>query len=347
MNEFIITTTNNIEFGKVIRYIDIVSTNIVIGANVFSDIAAAFTDIFGGTSNSYQNKLEFITNMSKIKLQNKAYNLGANAILGYKIDIDEVSGTGKSMFMISAIGTAVYVEYNKDAHQDKPQGKLYNEELLKAKDQELTVQNAINGYMVPPEKRSMFDYNPIIDEAFIKKLIEHAIEQIDSNDADYQSYNNWIYNYLRNINTELPITILYNMYFDDRYENKKVTEVISASVLMSPKHALELFDKGIDVNEIIKLISADKEYYTMEDVQILEEIISKLNEIKPQCEYTTHKSIFGKESKKWTCICGKENDEEITNCTSCDRDICGLTTRSKKNIASLTQKIELIKKLLN
>lgn len=60
MNEFIITTTNSIEYAEVQQYFDIVSTNVVIGANIFSDLAASLTDIFGGTSGSYQNQLEYI-----------------------------------------------------------------------------------------------------------------------------------------------------------------------------------------------------------------------------------------------------------------------------------------------
>ena len=37
----------------------------------------------------------------------EAKQKGANAILGYRIDFDEISGQGKSMFMISVSGTAV------------------------------------------------------------------------------------------------------------------------------------------------------------------------------------------------------------------------------------------------
>ena len=40
MNEFIITTTNNIEYAEVQQYFDIVSTNVVIGANIFSEYPA-------------------------------------------------------------------------------------------------------------------------------------------------------------------------------------------------------------------------------------------------------------------------------------------------------------------
>lgn len=44
------------------------------------------------------------------RLQFQAYQLGANCIVGLKIDIDEISGGGKSMFMITSIGTAAILE---------------------------------------------------------------------------------------------------------------------------------------------------------------------------------------------------------------------------------------------
>lgn len=58
--------------------------------------------------------MDIISDSSAIvNLKQKAANMGANAILGLKIDFDEISGKGKSMFMISAIGTAVIVKHLK------------------------------------------------------------------------------------------------------------------------------------------------------------------------------------------------------------------------------------------
>jgi uncharacterized protein YbjQ (UPF0145 family) len=42
------------------KYFDLISTNVVLGTNVFSDLGASFSDFFGGTSDIYQNKLEKI-----------------------------------------------------------------------------------------------------------------------------------------------------------------------------------------------------------------------------------------------------------------------------------------------
>lgn len=95
MKRFIITTTPTIEGLKIERYIEVVNTNIVIGTNFFSDFAASFTDVFGGNSDTYQRKMDNMYNSAKKELISKAKDLGGNAIVGFRIDFDEISGKGK------------------------------------------------------------------------------------------------------------------------------------------------------------------------------------------------------------------------------------------------------------
>lgn len=106
----IITSTNDIKDYKITQYLGLINVNVVIGANFFSDFFASFTDVFGGYSNTYQSKLDKIYGDALRELQTKANYSGANAIIGVHFDFDEVSGKGKSMFMVTAYGTAVKVE---------------------------------------------------------------------------------------------------------------------------------------------------------------------------------------------------------------------------------------------
>ncbi len=103
----IITTTNNIEGSRIEEYICLVSTNIVIGTNFFSDFVASFTDFFGGRSSTYQNKLDDVYKAAMDEVKRKAQAAGADAIVGLKMDFNEISSKGKAMFMVSAVGTAV------------------------------------------------------------------------------------------------------------------------------------------------------------------------------------------------------------------------------------------------
>ncbi|WP_175494735.1 heavy metal-binding domain-containing protein [Salegentibacter flavus] len=62
--------------------LDLVSVNVVVGTNFFSDFGASFTDLLGGLSGTYRNKLEKIYKVGLDKLKLKATNIGGNAILG-------------------------------------------------------------------------------------------------------------------------------------------------------------------------------------------------------------------------------------------------------------------------
>lgn len=108
----IVTTTNSIEGYTVKRYLGVVNANVVIGTNLFSDIAASLTDVFGGRSGSYKSKLNTIYDEVMKELTEKAKSYHADAIVGLHVDFDEVSGGGKSMFMVSASGTTVTLEKN-------------------------------------------------------------------------------------------------------------------------------------------------------------------------------------------------------------------------------------------
>ena len=104
-----ITTSNNFEGYRIEEYIGPINTNVVLGINIFSDLLAGLTDIFGGRSNNYENKMDEIYQDCYEILRTKASMTNANAIIGLKIDFDEISGKGKSMIMISMIGTAVKI----------------------------------------------------------------------------------------------------------------------------------------------------------------------------------------------------------------------------------------------
>ena len=112
----LITTTNTIDNATLKEYIGIVTSNVVVGTNLFSDFTASITDVIGGNSETYERKLQGIYKTAIFDLNQKAGSLGANAIVGLHIDFDEISGKGKSMFMVAVSGTAVRFEYN---HNDR------------------------------------------------------------------------------------------------------------------------------------------------------------------------------------------------------------------------------------
>ena len=105
----IVTTTNNIEGKKVVKYLGIVTGEAIIGANFVKDFFASVRDIVGGRAGSYEEGLREAKNIAMAEMQDYAARLGANAVIGIDLDY-ETMGSAGSMLMVSASGTAVFVE---------------------------------------------------------------------------------------------------------------------------------------------------------------------------------------------------------------------------------------------
>ncbi len=102
----ITTTTNTIEGYKITDYKGIVVGEAIMGANVVRDLFAGITDIIGGRSGAYESKLADARETAIGELQQRAADLGANAVVGVDLDYEVV---GNSMLMVSASGTAVVI----------------------------------------------------------------------------------------------------------------------------------------------------------------------------------------------------------------------------------------------
>ena len=105
----LITTTPTIEGKRITNYYGIVSGETIIGANVFRDLFASIRDIVGGRSGAYEDVLREAKETALREMQDQAARMGANAVIGVDLDYETVGGSG-SMLMVTASGTAVYIE---------------------------------------------------------------------------------------------------------------------------------------------------------------------------------------------------------------------------------------------
>ena len=103
------TTTPVIEGKRIIKYYGIVSGETIIGANIFRDLFAGIRDIVGGRSNSYEKVLREAKDSALREMEQQAAQLGANAVIGVDLDYETVGKSG-SMLMVTASGTAVFVQ---------------------------------------------------------------------------------------------------------------------------------------------------------------------------------------------------------------------------------------------
>ena len=102
----IITTTQSIEGQTIREYRGIVVGEAIMGANIVRDFFASITDVIGGRSGAYEQKLADARQIAEAELADEARARGANAVVGVDLDYEVV---GESMQMVSMSGTAVVV----------------------------------------------------------------------------------------------------------------------------------------------------------------------------------------------------------------------------------------------
>lgn len=103
----LLTTTPLIEGKHISQYFGVVTSETIIGANIFRDFLAGIRDIVGGRTNAYEEVLRQAKDTTLKELSEQAARLGANAVIGIDLDYETVGNNG-SMLMVTASGTAVY-----------------------------------------------------------------------------------------------------------------------------------------------------------------------------------------------------------------------------------------------
>ncbi|NBX86098.1 MAG: hypothetical protein EBQ80_02495 [Proteobacteria bacterium] len=106
----LLTTTDHVEGYRIRKYGPLVASEAVMGTNVFRDFFAKVRDFVGGRSGAFQHALMDARELILRELSEQAEAAGCNAILAIDLDYSEISGSGKTMLMVAAQGTAVFIE---------------------------------------------------------------------------------------------------------------------------------------------------------------------------------------------------------------------------------------------
>jgi uncharacterized protein YbjQ (UPF0145 family) len=110
MNDIQIFTTPILDGVKIKEYKGMVIVRNVRAINIVRDFFTWFRDIFGGRSGAYQDVMRQMQDDVIADAKEEARKRGANAIVGFMLDYDNIGAKGKSLLMASAKGTAVVIE---------------------------------------------------------------------------------------------------------------------------------------------------------------------------------------------------------------------------------------------
>ncbi|MFZ5900108.1 YbjQ family protein [Desulforudis sp. 1088] len=103
----ILTTTHEIQGRTIREYLGIVSGEAIMGANIIRDLMASITDVIGGRSGAYEQKLKQARELALAEMSEDAQRLGGDAVVGIDVDYEVLR---EGMLMVTASGTAVKLE---------------------------------------------------------------------------------------------------------------------------------------------------------------------------------------------------------------------------------------------
>lgn len=347
MNNLIITTTNSIENAKIEKYLGVVTTNLVIGTNFFSDFKASFTDFFGGMSGTYRKQMDTLYQRAYDALSIKASALGANCVLGFKIDFDELSGKGTQMFMISVSGTAVKIKQTLDtSHNNSTSNVSVSADQLN-----------IEVFKENWHKRNKA-HTPWIKE--LNFIMSNNLTDLAESLYDYYATER-IQIDARPIDEKFPIilsTLSYEeavevIYKDYEVRHTYAYDLIKANKLFNAQKVLNLLNAG-HINLAVQLLETEKPDYMRDDVEVMTEILSVLDTLPDKGKFQEMKSgVFSaKLEEMYICPIGHKNNKDIVFCESthnggvCGLNIKGLNREQVDNIEAFRIKVGILKTLL-
>ncbi|QIZ78213.1 YbjQ family protein [Ferrimonas lipolytica] len=342
-----ISTTNEIYGEQIDSHIGIVSSHVVAGANVFRDALASLSDIFGGQVTGYQSKLEDIKYSALEELKFKADLEGGDALVGVTIDVDEVSGGGKSMFMVTAMGTVVSL--NKSSKAEIPHKG--NASLNSVSANEMKTQLLLMQAKQKIGHKSYYLNNdtllPILN-CNHPEIVSFVIEQLATFYKDESQNSSYIpelaIEYFSSIEkSPFVVDAIYNAFLD--YPESQSLLIIAKNNFLIDYIRIEklLSNDNIFVRKsALKLIMMDKLKYEKEDIKSITTLLNSIEKnFKPFPTYSV-KSIMG-EKYVWKCICGKEVKAERDYCEHCLSNSYGF---SKKDLTPEQVRINLSNRLL-
>lgn len=344
----LITTTNSIENFTINEYLGLVYSNVVLGTNLLSDWSASFTDVFGGRSGSYQHKLQLIYNQVKYELETKAKHIGANCIIGFKIDFDEISGKGKSMFMVSACGTAVNISSKIETKKsfmlppDISDDCIYAGAVDIEFEKHQIIKDIQNNKLYPTQEDWDFLTNNRIED--IADLLMRLY--ISGHGRDYivnQTAVDKFPVYLENISKEKSIEICYDNILTD---STLVCGLIIKYNLFDTDRILELVEKK-ERFVVLFLLKAKKDTYIISDIDKLNKIVCFFDNLSDLGKIETKKvTLLSKEKQVFVCRHGHINNLDTEYCSECHENIKGLTESQVKRIEDFKERVSIITSLL-
>lgn len=336
----ITTTTSTIPNTDITEIISVVHNRVVLGTNLFSDISAGFSDIFGGKNTAYEKRLAEITNQVIEGLKEKAKKMKADALIDLKIDVDEISGSSKSMFMVTAIATAV--KLNKPvATNETTSIEIINEKITKHRILKVIEEGTFSPHTNWIEPFILNYEFPEGFDAYMKWITSPVLKN--------ENWEELFSAYVSNLKPEHLFDFTINYFSkDNRTKNENTAlSVIFNHILIDYSKVLQILSGNEDIEKkrlCLNILYHFNKSYSKTDFDLVEKVLDKVKEVFPKTSTEeVGTGLLSKGSKYWRCQCGNKNDAEYkAPCDKCKMDEYGNPAQTRRVNEVITRLEELL-----
>lgn len=342
----IVTTTSLIPNEEINSIISVVHNRVVLGTNIFSDISASFSDFFGGNNSAYEKRLAEITDDVIEGLTKKALKLRADALIDLKIDVDEINGKNKSMFMVTAIATAVLLKTDNS----KKLGTM-SSEVIKFEDINAAIfKNRIIKLVKKEEFKPNIDWvsNYITNNRVIEVFESYITFVNYKSEITFENWKVYFDEYISHLeeNELFEHTLKYFSKEDRSKIDSEILNIILERLVVNYERVLDVFSNDSSIEEkrvCLNILYKTNINYRKADFDNIKKILDKIKDSFPNLSSIEIGSgLFSKGSKYWKCKCGSKNDVlEDEYCTKCNLDQFG-NKNYVRNVDEVAEKLEEI-----
>lgn len=347
----IVTTTDSIEGCRIVEYIDVLRSSVVVGNDI------ALSDLFGGNRN-YNNRLNDIYDKAMQGLRLKASIAGADAVVGLHTDFEEIFGKGKTRMVVSMVGTAVKLDCQpKCLPEDKKNASvsmdtLHRQYLLvsmrkKLDNSDYSLNEDDWGNIL---KYSLTDLAPLLYNRYLV-VSTQTISNIPLSERKLLQDN--FIPFIQSMDFDEAVEVVYS---DLETAPECSSVIIRDCNLFAPSKIVGMLEAE-HKHIIISLLKSDKPIYTAEDLAGMERIVEFLDNLPDTGYYIEGRGgVFSKTGTLLVCERGHKSAVELGgHCSEllegsgavCNLNVKGITEAEVAAIASFKEKVEVLRAILN
>ncbi|MBR0047197.1 MAG: heavy metal-binding domain-containing protein [Bacteroidaceae bacterium] len=331
-------TTPTVEGIPIEAYLGLVTANQVAGTGFLTDFTASFSDFFGGNSGAYRNEMNRLYSDVIENISQQAFALGGNAVVGVRVDFDNISAKNMSMFMVSIQGTAVKLR-EMENREEAPSGIVNMDDLECEYNKRVFERKLNNGdYLTKEEWQYVLAHHvPELSEplylSYVQACSGYAEETGEETRRNFPIY-------VSKLSYEQAVSLMYG-------KEQCYTRIIKDLYLFNAKKILEYAQTNEDFDVMCRLLKTDKPTYNKKDLSEMQELVNFLQNMPDTGKIEEVKgSLFSSGGVKFICQCGEKNGKDEKFCSQCGRDIKGLTMEQREIVDRFVERVSILREIL-